>query len=39
MSYTLPKIPFFLRGTYVAHVIAQNSAGETAEKDVTISLH
>jgi hypothetical protein len=38
MSYTLPKIPFFLRGTYVAHVIALNSAGAAAEKDVTVSL-
>lgn len=38
MSYTLPKIPFFLRGTYVAHVIAQNSAGATAEQNVTVSL-
>lgn len=38
MSYTLPKIPFFLRGTYTAHVIAQNTAGVTAEKDVTVTL-
>ena len=38
MSYTMPKIPFFLRGTYTAHIIAQNTAGITAEKDVTVSL-
>ncbi len=38
MRYTLPKIPFFLRGRYVAQVIAQNSAGQTAERDVTVSL-
>lgn len=38
MSYTLPKIPFFLRGTYTARIIAQNTAGVTAEKDVTVSL-
>jgi hypothetical protein len=38
MSYTMPKIPFFLRGTYVAHIIALNSAGASTEKDVTVSL-
>jgi len=38
MSYTLPNIPFFLRGTYTARIIAQNRAGMTAEKDVSVTL-
>src|SRR5579872_1375792 len=38
MSYTMPCIPFFLRGTYVAHVISFFNAAATTEKDVTVSL-
>jgi hypothetical protein len=38
MSYTMPKIPFFLRGTYVAHIIALSGSGASAEKDVSVSL-
>jgi hypothetical protein len=38
VTYTLPKIPFFLRGAYTAQVIAQNGAGLTAERDVQVSL-
>ena len=38
LSYTIPSVPFWLRKTYTAQVIALNSAGLQAEQDVTVSL-
>lgn len=38
MSYTLPRIPFWMRKTYTAQVIAMNTAGVEAERDVTVSV-
>lgn len=38
VTYTVPSIPFWLRKNYTVAVIALNSAGVTAEKDVTVSL-
>lgn len=38
MSYTMPRIPFWLRKTYQAQVVAMNSAGVEVERDVTVSI-
>lgn len=38
MSYRMPHIPFFFRGTYTAQVVAMNSAGATATTPVTVSI-
>ncbi len=38
MSYTMPRVPFWLRKTYTAQVVAMNSAGVQAERDVTVSI-
>lgn len=38
MSYTIPSVPFWLRKTYTAQVVAINSTGLQAEQDVTVSL-
>ncbi|HKU68492.1 MAG TPA: hypothetical protein VJP85_12010 [Candidatus Baltobacteraceae bacterium] len=38
MSYTMPRVPFWMRKTYTAHVVAMNSAGTEAERDVTVSI-
>jgi hypothetical protein len=38
MSYNVPHIPFWLRRTYTAQVVAMNAAGVEAERDVTVSL-
>jgi hypothetical protein len=38
LSYTVPHIPFYLRRTYTVQVVALNTAGLIAEKDVSISL-
>lgn len=38
MSYTIPSVPFWLRKTYTAQVVAMNSAGLQTEEDVTVSL-
>ena len=38
MSYTMPRVPFWLRKTYQAQVVAMNSAGIEAERDVTVSI-
>lgn len=38
MSYTMPRVPFWMRKTYTAQVVAMNSAGVEAERDVTISV-
>lgn len=38
MSYTLPRIPFWMRKTYTAQVIAMNTAGVETERDVTVSV-
>lgn len=38
MSYTMPRVPFWLRKTYTAQVVALNSAGLQAERDITVSV-
>ncbi|MGZ3499557.1 MAG: hypothetical protein ACXWNK_10730 [Vulcanimicrobiaceae bacterium] len=38
MSYKAPHIPFFARGNYTARVIARNTKGDRAERDVQIAL-
>lgn len=38
MSYRVPHVPFFLRGNYTGQVVAINSAGIEASREVTISL-
>lgn len=38
MSYTMPRVPFWLRKTYTAQVVAINAAGSQAERDLTISV-
>ena len=38
LSYRLPPIPFFMRGTYTAQVIATTAAGLSAERDVSVSV-
>jgi hypothetical protein len=38
MSYTMPRVPFWLRKTYTAQVVAINVDGVEAERDVTVSI-
>ena len=38
MTYTVPHVPFWLRKTYTAQVVALSSSGAQAERDVTISV-
>lgn len=38
INYQAPHIPFFARGNYAAKVIARNSAGVAAERDIPFSL-
>lgn len=38
VSYTIPHVPFWMRKNYTAQVVAMNTAGIEAERDVTISV-
>lgn len=38
LSYTVPHVPFWLRKTYTAQVVALNTAGAAAERDLQIPL-
>lgn len=38
MSYKMPRVPFWMRKTYTAQVVAMNSAGVEAERDITVSV-
>ncbi len=38
MAYRLPRIPFFLRGNYTAHIVAANSQGASTERDFTVAI-
>jgi hypothetical protein len=38
MSYTMPRVPFWMRKTYTAQVVAMNSAGVETERDLTVSV-
>ncbi|HZT13395.1 MAG TPA: hypothetical protein VFA29_11355 [Candidatus Baltobacteraceae bacterium] len=38
LSYTLPNIPFFLRGAYTATIFARNAAGLTATRDISVTI-
>lgn len=38
MSYTMPRVPFWMRKTYTAQVVAMNSAGIETERDITVSV-
>ena len=38
LSYTLPNIPFFLRGVYTATILARNAAGITATRAVSVTV-
>lgn len=38
MSYTMPRVPFWLRKSYNAQIVAMNSAGVETEHDLTISV-
>lgn len=36
MTYRMPKVPFFLRGRYTAHIVARAAAGAIAQQDVSV---
>ncbi len=38
LTYHMPHVPFFMRGTYTAQIVAMNVAGAVAERDVAISV-
>lgn len=38
ISYTMPRVPFWMRKTYTAQVVAMNSAGVETERDLTVSV-
>ena len=38
LSYTLPNIPFFLRGSYTATILARNAAGLTATRAISVTI-
>jgi hypothetical protein len=38
LSYTVPKLPFFLKKTYDMVVIARNTAGAQAQRVVPITI-
>jgi hypothetical protein len=38
VSYTMPRIPFWMRKNYTAQVVAMNSAGVETSQNVTIAL-
>lgn len=38
MSYQVPHVPFWMRKTYSAQVVAINSAGIEAAREVSVSL-
>jgi hypothetical protein len=37
-SYRIPQVPFFMRHRYTAQVVAMNSAGIEAAREITISI-
>lgn len=38
MSYRVPRIPFYMRGKYTGEIVAINSAGLTAQQEMTFSV-
>lgn len=38
VTYTMPHVPFFYRRRYTAQIVAMNTAGATAEQDLTVSV-
>ncbi|MDQ2679574.1 MAG: hypothetical protein M3Y21_00910 [Candidatus Eremiobacteraeota bacterium] len=38
ISYQVPHIPFFARGNYTAQIIARNTAGVSATREIPVSL-
>jgi hypothetical protein len=38
MTYRMPRVPFFMRGSYTAQILALNASGVTAEQDVTVAV-
>lgn len=38
LSYKMPHVPFFYRRTFTAQVVAMNTAGATAERDLQVSV-
>lgn len=38
MRYHMPRVPFFMRGTYTAQVVATNAAGTSAERSVSVAI-
>jgi len=38
LSYRMPQVPFFFRGTYQAQVIARNATGVSAERDISVAV-
>ena len=38
MSYRMPRVPFFMWGTYTAQIVARNSAGSAATREMTVSV-
>lgn len=38
MTQKIPTIPFFMRGTYTAEVVALTASGQRAEQNVTVSV-
>lgn len=38
LSYQVPRVPFWMRKSYTAQVVAMNTAGVEAARDITVSL-
>lgn len=38
ITYQVPRVPFWMRKTYTAQVVAMNTAGAEASRDVSVSL-
>jgi hypothetical protein len=37
-SYRIPRVPFWMRHSYTAQVVAMNSAGVECSREITISI-
>lgn len=39
LAYRLGSIPFFVHGTYPMRIIARNTRGDVAERDLPLTIH
>lgn len=38
MTYRMPRVPFFMKGTYTAQIVAINGDGAAAIRDVSVAI-